>query len=89
VVRFEVHDTGPGIASTMLESVFQPHVRLQQRQPGIGLGLATVKRIADAHGGRVGVQSRLDVGSVFWVELPRADVDDAATSASPSIGAIG
>jgi signal transduction histidine kinase len=77
VVRIEVADTGPGIPPSLLDTVFDPHVRGHTHgKPGIGLGLATVKRIADAHGGRVGVSSRLDEGSTFWCELPRADYDE-------------
>jgi signal transduction histidine kinase len=78
-VRIEVEDTGPGIAPALVETIFDPHVRGRgQGQPGIGLGLATVKRIAEAHGGRVGVQSRLDAGSLFWCELARADVSEVS-----------
>ncbi|MCU1279783.1 MAG: Tricarboxylate transport sensor protein TctE [bacterium] len=76
-VRFEVVDSGPGIPPSLVDTVFDPHVRGNtQGKPGIGLGLATVKRIADAHGGRVGVISRLDEGTTFWCELPRADYDE-------------
>ncbi|MGZ3406305.1 MAG: sensor histidine kinase [Polyangia bacterium] len=77
VVRIEVVDTGPGIPPSLLDTIFDPHVRGHTHgKPGIGLGLATVKRIADAHGGKVGVSSRLDEGSTFWCELPRADYDE-------------
>jgi signal transduction histidine kinase len=76
-VRFEVADTGPGIEPLLMATLFDPHVRgSNTRQPGIGLGLATVKRIVEAHGGRVGVDSRLGEGSLFWCEVPRADVVD-------------
>jgi signal transduction histidine kinase len=81
LVRIEVQDTGPGIAPALVETIFDPHVRGRNEAhgaPGIGLGLATVKRIAEAHGGHVGVQSRLDAGSLFWCELERADVTEAA-----------
>jgi signal transduction histidine kinase len=71
-VRFEVEDTGPGIAPELLCTLFDPHVRgVDTEQPGIGLGLATVKRISEAHGGHAGVQSMLGTGSTFWFELPR------------------
>jgi signal transduction histidine kinase len=77
VVRIEVVDSGPGIPPSLVDTIFDPHVRGHTHgKPGIGLGLATVKRIADAHGGRVGVSSRLDEGTTFWCELPRADYDD-------------
>jgi signal transduction histidine kinase len=70
-VRIEVEDNGPGLPPELGEQVFEPYVRgSNSRQPGIGLGLATVKRIADAHGGRVGVRSAPGAGCTFTVELP-------------------
>ena len=64
-------DTGPGLHPGMGASVFDPYVRGKDHtQPGIGLGLATVKRIAQSHGGSVGVKSEPGHGARFWVELP-------------------
>jgi signal transduction histidine kinase len=40
---------------------------------GVSLDLATVKRLTEAHGGRVGARAAHPRGSVFWFELPRAD----------------
>jgi signal transduction histidine kinase len=72
-VHFDVEDTGPGIGEARLEGLFDPHVRgLDSTQPGIGLGLATVRRVSEAHGGRAGVSSVVGVGSTFWFELARA-----------------
>ena len=77
MVRVEVEDSGPGIPPALYDTIFDPHVRGRTGgKPGIGLGLATVKRIAEAHGGSVGFRSKLDVGTTFWIELPRADYDD-------------
>jgi signal transduction histidine kinase len=42
------------------------------RAPGIGLGLATVKRIVESRRGRVGVWSEPSKGATFWVDLPLA-----------------
>jgi signal transduction histidine kinase len=73
MVRVEVEDTGPGIPSELASKIFSPYIRgTQSKQPGIGLGLATVKRMAEAHGGAVGVETALDHGSTFWFELPSA-----------------
>jgi signal transduction histidine kinase len=71
--RVEVEDNGPGIPSDAEQSIFEPFRRLHTtRQPGFGLGLATVKKIVEAYHGRLGVRSRLAKGSVFWFELPKA-----------------
>jgi signal transduction histidine kinase len=72
-VRLEVEDTGPGLAPEFVAVAFQPHVRGHEAtQLGLGLGLATVRRLVEAHAGRVGVTTNVGEGSLFWVELPRA-----------------
>lgn len=71
-LRFEVEDTGPGVPEAIRARLFEPFVRGTDAVPGAGLGLATVKRLAEAHGGRVGCESKPSRGSVFWFELPRA-----------------
>ena len=75
-VRVEVQDNGPGLAPGTEQAVFEPFVRLgRTRQAGTGLGLATVKRIVEASGGRVGVQSEPGAGSCFWFEMPKAHAE--------------
>lgn len=72
-VRVEIEDTGPGLPPGTEQSVFEPFVQLDRNiGRGIGLGLATVKKIVEAHGGRVGVRSTFGQGSCFWFELPRS-----------------
>lgn len=72
-VLFEVEDTGPGIPPALRERIFQPYVRGPEvGQPGIGLGLSTVKRLADSHGGAAGVRPAPRRGSLFWFELRAA-----------------
>ena len=72
LVRVEVEDTGPGIPPHLRETIFEPHVRgTATGVEGIGLGLATVKRLAQGHGGNAGVEPAPGGGSVFWFELPR------------------
>jgi len=71
-VHVEVEDTGPGLPEGAEKRIFQPYVRMSKEGQGLGLGLATVKRLVDAHGGCVGVRSRPGDGTVFWFELPTA-----------------
>jgi len=71
-IRIEVQDSGPGLPSGVEDQIFEPYVRGHgAERPGIGLGLATVKRLAESHAGRVGVSSTAR-GCLFWFELPRA-----------------
>ena len=75
-VRLEVRDTGIGISAEDQARLFREFVRVGRDNPlakqakGTGLGLSLVQRIAEAHGGRVGVESQLGRGSTFWLELP-------------------
>jgi signal transduction histidine kinase len=71
--RIEVEDNGPGLPPGAEARIFEPFRRLtQSAKPGIGLGLATVKKIVEAYRGRIGVESKLGRGSTFWFEMPRA-----------------
>ena len=75
-IRICVRDTGPGIASDKLGNLFTPFARLGAEErgvPGTGLGLAVSKRLVEAMGGRLGVETAAGQGSTFWVELPRID----------------
>lgn len=79
--HFEIEDNGPGIPEEAADRIFAPFQRLlATRQPGFGLGLATVKKIVEAYQGRVGVRSRPGKGSVFWFELPKAGPQPGAAS---------
>jgi signal transduction histidine kinase/CBS domain-containing protein len=73
-IAFSVVDTGIGIKPEHLSQLFQPFVQidssLNRQYAGTGLGLALVKRIAEMHGGSVGVQSQVDLGSCFTVSMP-------------------
>jgi len=71
MLRFEIEDTGPGIPFEIRARIFEPFVRGENSHiEGTGLGLATAKRLVEAHGGRIGVKSSESSGSIFWFELP-------------------
>lgn len=90
MVRVEVRDTGPGIPATSRERIFEPYVRAADSTvSGIGLGLATVRRLAEAHGGGAGVEANAEGGSLFWFEIPRATDDVAKDSPRPDYGLPG
>ena len=73
-VRLEVTDTGRGIPPDQLPHVFEQFYRVDPSRSrdtgGAGLGLTIVKRLVDAHGGRVGAESELGRGTRISVELP-------------------
>jgi signal transduction histidine kinase/ActR/RegA family two-component response regulator len=74
-LRLTVRDTGIGISSLGIEKLFKPFERLSagdSATEGIGLGLAISKRIIELMGGEIGVESVVDQGSSFWIELPLA-----------------
>jgi signal transduction histidine kinase len=76
--RVEVEVTGPGIPSELLSKIFEPFTRgPNEKISGTGLGLATVKRLVDGHGGTIRVDSRPGEGSCFRVELPLASHAEA------------
>jgi two-component system phosphate regulon sensor histidine kinase PhoR len=73
-LRIDVADTGIGIPAEEIPNLFQDFYRIKmpetRKVTGTGLGLAIVKRIAEAHQGRVTVESQYGVGSLFTVYLP-------------------
>jgi PAS domain S-box-containing protein len=85
-VRISVRDTGAGIPEEKRALLFQPFERLGADQGGIegtGLGLAVSKGLTEAMGGTIGVESEIDVGSTFWIELPQDDAPARAEVEAP------
>jgi signal transduction histidine kinase len=68
-IRISVRDTGMGIPSERLPTLFDDFVTTKRR--GLGLGLAIVKKIVSQHGGDVQVESRVGQGTSFILNLPR------------------
>jgi signal transduction histidine kinase len=73
-VEISIEDTGPGVPSPSLPTLFDRYTRLASHEAvaGSGLGLMIVREVVEAHGGSVGVNSAVGVGSQFWVKLPSA-----------------
>ena len=80
----QVSDTGIGIALDNQVRLFEKFYRIKRRDmkdvPGTGLGLAIVKSIVERHGGKVWVESELNVGSKFYVSLPLGEMEDMESS---------
>ncbi|WP_420126238.1 hybrid sensor histidine kinase/response regulator [Longimicrobium sp.] len=85
-VRVEVEDRGPGISRRDQARLFKEFSRVNppgMRVIGAGLGLALSRMLAEAMGGRIGVESVPGRGSTFWVALPAAP-DPAGAAAAPA-----
>ncbi len=71
---FGVSDEGPGISAEDQDRVFGPFERLEESRPdgtrGVGLGLLVCRRLVEAHGGRIWVESELGKGSTFFFTMP-------------------
>ena len=76
-VRIDVSDNGPGISPEYHEKVFEEFSRIQHDPPlpGMGLGLAIARKLTEAHGGKIWVESRVGEGSTFSVLLPMMAVE--------------
>jgi len=74
VIRFEVRDTGPGIAAEdrllLFERFSQIEASSTRRFGGVGLGLATARQLVETMGGLIDVDSTPGIGSTFWFSVP-------------------
>jgi signal transduction histidine kinase len=68
--RLRVVDHGIGVPPEDRERVFEPLVRVDDRVPGSGIGLATVRRVIEAHAGRIGLTETPGGGTTVWFDLP-------------------
>jgi signal transduction histidine kinase len=67
-----IRDNGPGIAPEALARIFSPFYTSKER--GTGLGLAISKKVVDAHGGSIEVQSQPGAGAEFTITIPKQAV---------------
>ena len=66
-VALRIKDNGAGISPDDLEKIFEPLYTTRAR--GVGLGLSNVKRVIEAHGGKINVESKLHVGTMMEIIL--------------------
>jgi PAS domain S-box-containing protein len=81
-VRFEVEDTGPGIAPEHLPRIFDPFFTTKPQ--GTGLGLPTSFAAVRRHGGHLEARSEPGVGTTFVIHLPASEEEAAAPASTPS-----
>ena len=89
-LRFEIEDSGIGIAESAQASLFQRFTQadgaINRRFGGSGLGLAITRRLAELMGGGVGFTSQEGVGSVFWLEIDAETATAAADTPAVETG---
>ncbi|MBF0624693.1 MAG: response regulator [Magnetococcales bacterium] len=87
-IVFQVRDTGIGIPADKLQQIFLPFNQADasttRRYGGTGLGLTICRRLVEAMGGTITVESRVGEGSTFEIRLPLPPVADPARQAEPS-----
>jgi two-component system sensor histidine kinase RpfC len=73
-MRVEVHDTGVGIAAEKQSAIFEPFTQADDSTTrvygGTGLGTTIARHLTTQMGGRIGLESTVGVGSLFWIEVP-------------------
>lgn len=90
-LRFEVGDSGIGIRPEAQKQLFEPFYQvdlsLTREYEGSGLGLAICKRLVEAGGGSIGLDSEEGRGSTFWFNLPLKEVEEDGEKAAPPAAA--
>ena len=92
-IHVTVSDTGIGIAPEVQRKLFsdftQADATIARRFGGTGLGLSISKRLIDQMGGRIGLESQQNRGSVFWFEVPLKRGEAPAESKQPAAASVG
>jgi signal transduction histidine kinase len=74
-IELRVSDNGCGMSAALVSRMFEPFFTTKQQ--GVGMGLALVRRIVEAHGGRVDAQLRGEGGMVVCIQLPREIAEES------------
>jgi signal transduction histidine kinase/CheY-like chemotaxis protein len=92
LLRFEVQDSGPGIAPDEIERIFRPFEQVgevRRREGGTGLGLTISRQFVRLMGSEILVQSRVGQGSSFWFELDVSVAETDVAGLAIDVAAIG
>lgn len=83
----KITDNGIGMKPEYLERIFAPFTRLhtQQEYKGSGIGLATCKKIVQRYNGEISVESELDIGTTFYIHLPKKQEEQNAFGAHKDV----
>jgi signal transduction histidine kinase len=84
-VFVEIEDTGCGIAEDDLNRIFDPFFTTKEEGKGTGLGLSVSRNIIESHGGMIGVESTLGIGTLFRIVLPEAPPVPALDQQGPPL----
>jgi len=80
-INFEIKDTGRGMSQDQMDKIFNEYEQVELNDNriygGAGLGLSIVKRLVDAMNGTIRVESEIDVGSIFSVQIPFEKIDSS------------
>jgi len=82
-VHISVTDSGRGIPEDQFKNLFQPFHRLGAENSdieGTGIGLSISRRFIELMNGRIGFESTLELGSIFWIELEESSVNQSENS---------
>ena len=76
-LSFRISDNGPGIPHEYFDHIFEGFVQVEEycigQIPGLGIGLSLARKVLEACGGTISLESQIGEGSVFRVTLPLAD----------------
>jgi two-component system sensor histidine kinase RpfC len=91
MIRVEVEDTGIGIDPAKKAAIFEPFAQADESitrvYGGTGLGTSIARQLINLMGGQIGVDSRPDVGSLFWFEVPLQQCDPQGIDLSDELAA--